>query len=369
MKVALLYLGRKGGGEIYSMSIAKSLQNRVETDVIISDYAENKGVWEREIQRLFSVPTYTNIRSFIKQSISGKAILRIKKYLESENPSILYYPMGSPWSPAINILHRKKIIITTIHDLRFHKGDLNLLNLIMRRIIIRQSDGIIFLTEYAEESFKSKKIFKYTCVIPHGIFDHYLRGIKHEYQTYPNRANIVFIGRIEPYKGLQYLLEAYRVIHRRIPHSKLIIAGAGSLKKYSKSMKGLDGIQVINRWLSDREIGEILRRADLLVLPYIEASQSGIIALGQAFGVPIMASRIGGISEQIIDGETGILVAPRDSKELSKRAVELLNCEEERINLSNKEKKYAEKELSWDKITEDLLKFFILVEEQSNLRR
>jgi glycosyltransferase involved in cell wall biosynthesis len=96
-----------------------------------------------------------------------------------------------------------------------------------------------------------------------------------------------------------------------LPGWKLIIAGHGAVPPSIIAARGGD-LQVQNRYISDEEASRLMHDATIVVLPYTSATQSGVAALAQAFGRPIIASAVGGLKEMVIHGKTGLLVPPGD---------------------------------------------------------
>lgn len=117
----------------------------------------------------------------------------------------------------------------------------------------------------------------------------------------PGGRMVLFVGRIRPYKGVDLLLEAWA--SRNFGGAELVIAGEGRIP----SAVALPSVRVINRWLSEREIEELIASAALVVLPYREASQSGIVPIAKALGVPVVATPVGGLPEQFINDVEGVL--------------------------------------------------------------
>ena len=103
-----------------------------------------------------------------------------------------------------------------------------------------------------------------------------------------------------------------------------------------------DNFIIHYEFISDEGRSELFRRASVVVLPYIEASQSHIISLAYRFGKPVVATRVGGLPAMVDDGKTGFLVAPRDVDGLSKAVVRLMENEEMRREL--RQKRYAKSE-------------------------
>jgi len=114
-------------------------------------------------------------------------------------------------------------------------------------------------------------------------------------------------------------------------------------------MKEKDKFCVINKYIPSREVGVIFEKASVVVLPYREASQSGVIPIAYAFGKPVVATRVGSIPEVVKDGKTGILVPPEDPDALAEAIIFLLKNEVKRKEMGKEAKNYGEEELSWDK--------------------
>jgi glycosyltransferase involved in cell wall biosynthesis len=136
---------------------------------------------------------------------------------------------------------------------------------------------------------------------------------------------VLFFGRIWPYKGLDYLIRAEPLITSRAPQAKIVIAGTGEdFERYRRLMVNPDNFIVINEYVSDEKRAELFRRASVVVLPYIEASQSFIISIAYRFGKPVVATTVGGLPEMVDDGRTGFLVPPRNIDALADAVVQLM---------------------------------------------
>ncbi len=144
-------------------------------------------------------------------------------------------------------------------------------------------------------------------VIPHGIYDHYPKlkkevarkalGIEDEFL-------ILFFGLLRPYKGVKYLIKAFESLPEEIvKRSQLLIVGETWEDKESvilaKNSKHSDRILIVNRYIPDDEIPLYFSAADVVVLPYTRASQSGVAHIAMAFGLPIIATKVGGLSESL----------------------------------------------------------------------
>ena len=107
---------------------------------------------------------------------------------------------------------------------------------------------------------------------------------------------------------------------------RFVIAGEGEdFQPYRRMINGSARFVVHNRFLSMAERDEIFRRASVVVLPYIDATQSGVVPLAYSYGKPVVATNTGALAESVIDGQTGRVVPPRDSAALGAAIIELLN--------------------------------------------
>jgi glycosyltransferase involved in cell wall biosynthesis len=144
-------------------------------------------------------------------------------------------------------------------------------------------------------------------IIPHGLYDQYQKidateararlGIKEDFV-------ILFFGLLRPYKGLKYLIQAFEDLPPDLlEQSHLLVAGEPwedqeSLDLLNRSQHK-DKITLVGRYVNDEEIGPIFSAASVLVLPYTRASQSGVAHIGMTFGLPIIASKVGGLAESL----------------------------------------------------------------------
>lgn len=141
----------------------------------------------------------------------------------------------------------------------------------------------------------------------------------------------------------------------------LVIAGSGQLSDLeNERLQALRGrpVSFVNRWLSDADMAGLVSSARFVVLPYRSATQSGVIPLASAFGIPAIASATGGLVEQVVEGETGWLFPPGDAAALSAllfRAYTMGEADYRRMSLSCR--RHAATKWSWDVLSRRLLGF------------
>jgi glycosyltransferase involved in cell wall biosynthesis len=128
---------------------------------------------------------------------------------------------------------------------------------------------------------------------------------------------ILFFGRICEYKGLGYLLSAVEMLERCSTPVKLVISGSGDLSPYRDRLSRLSSVEVHNNFVSAREAARLFAEADVLALPYIEASQSGVLMIAMTFGLPVVATGVGEIGETVSRTGMGLVVPPRHTVQLA----------------------------------------------------
>jgi len=205
-------------------------------------------------------------------------------------------------------------------------------------------------------------------VIPHGAFD-YLTRLPEEKPLPPELEGaegpvVLSFGLLRPYKGVEHLIEAFAQVARRNPDAELWIVGnprmdVEPLRRQAREAGGR--VRTVTRFVDDAEIPAIFRRADLVVLPYLDAEDSGVLYTGLAFGKALVLSAVGGFPEV---AETGAarLVPPGDTKALAKTLDDLLGDEAVRTELARAATAAAAGPYSWDetaRLTMDLYRELI----------
>jgi glycosyltransferase involved in cell wall biosynthesis len=158
-------------------------------------------------------------------------------------------------------------------------------------------------------------------------------------------AMILFFGRVEPHKGIEYLIRAQPLITSYIAQATIVIAGHGSgFAQCRRDVAGRSSIELYEGFVSNRLAAELFQRAAVVVLPYLSASTSGVLATAQLFGKPVVATNVGCLPEYIEDGVTGLLVPPADEKKLAEAIVRLLTDERLRHRMGESAALRANKE-------------------------
>ena len=182
------------------------------------------------------------------------------------------------------------------------------------RWFLRQNSGCVAMSEAVLRDMLSLTPDKPHILQPHPLYDHFgARISRTEAQQAlgldPGRRTLLFFGLIRDYKGLDLLIDALPLLG---PSYQLVIAGEsyGSFDKYAAQIAAsgcADRIKVFNRYIDDEEVPRFFSAADVCVLPYKSATQSGITAIALHFEVPVIATPVGGLAESIEKPGTGLM--------------------------------------------------------------
>ena len=186
----------------------------------------------------------------------------------------------------------------------------------LTKYFLQGSSGSVTLCEAVSKDLLALKPAAQYTVIQHPLYSHFgaKKGREEAEQKLglkPRKKNILFFGLIREYKGLDILLEAFRNLDDEY---QLIIAGEpyGSFDKYQKlidSMPGKDRIFKDLKYIKDSEVSDYFSAADVAVLPYRSATQSGISSVSYHFEVPMIVTDVGGLKETIGDRGTGLVAS------------------------------------------------------------
>ncbi|MGC2161198.1 MAG: glycosyltransferase family 4 protein [Silvibacterium sp.] len=283
------------------------------------------------------------LRQPLRQLWRNRWILR---QIRSFGPDVVHLQQGSMWFNVSLKFMRRFPVVLTVHDAEPHPGDKDSRKTpyFFWKLAFRRADEIIAHNQYVKETLQSKL----------GIPDQLLHVIPHiqigqatgtSTTVQDDGRTILFFGRIWPYKGLEYLIRAEPWITAQIPSAKIVIAGTGEdFNRYRQMMAHPERFIIFNRQIAEQEADQLFREASLVVLPYIESSQSGVIPVAYTYGKPVVATKVGGLPEMVADRVTGMLVPPRDEKKLAEAIVTLLADDDLRQKMGRAAKEFIERE-------------------------
>lgn len=188
--------------------------------------------------------------------------------------------------------------------------------------------------------------------IPNAIDINSFNGNNHN-----DNLNIVFIGRLETWKGVHIFIEAAGMILKERDDVTFTVVGDGSLRNYVEDNSYTGRINVLG-CVPHNQIPNILSNASVLALPSYMEGLPTVCLEALASEVPVVASDVGGTSEIVIDKETGFLVPPGNCKIFVKRIMNLLDDENTRRKMGRNGRRLIEKYYTWDNVVEKTEKIY-----------
>jgi len=314
---------------VAQLSAALAKQFELEVTVLLPEAADTRCFSKQTKLHFVKIPDKLSLMNLAKVA-SGATFFSLYAAIKATKPDIIHINSSHPLLiMMLPLLSRKFKIVATVHDAVPHPGtDKNLRKHLERRAAIRNA-RIIFVhrekirSQLIEHNAFLKKVN--ILITPHGDYNLFSTF---ETDAIPEPATLLFFGRISRYKGLEYLIDAVSLIRDRHPDLRVIIAGGGDPGKRVSAAFNDTVYEVHNRFIDDTEIADFFTRSTIVVLPYIEASESGVIQIAKVFKKPVVSTRVGGIPEAVMEGKTGLLVDPEDPAALAEALDSLLSDED-----------------------------------------
>jgi glycosyltransferase involved in cell wall biosynthesis len=258
-------------------------------------------------------------------------------------------------------------VIYTAHDVVPHEHDTSENRTAFHRIYQRVDKLIVHSERIKKEiielfSVDKDKIY----VIPHGSYDFFFNRQNFSKETARQLLDIplekrviLFFGLIRRYKGLEYLVDAFEEVKKSAGNIMLLIAGQvcdgdpEAFRHYSNLMGQLacrDDVMCINEYIPLKEVEQYFSAADVVVLPYVQASQSGVLLLAYAAGRPVIVTDTGGLSEVVESGRSGYIIPPKDVQALVRALTEIVQEPALLEKMGAHAKHLAETTYSWSRI-------------------
>lgn len=222
--------------------------------------------------------------------------------------------------------------VVTVHDPVPHMGEkmgrydkLEPLNFALQKRadwIIVHGQGVKDQLMEANPSLDPDRI----SVVLLGAWQYLLTWKRPEYQERPK--SVLFFGRINAYKGLGVLLDAWQHVKAASPEARLVVAGTGyDLPNHRDRILADPTCELLDRVLPTPEVSRLFAEASIVVMPYVEGTQSGPLSVSVAFGKPVVVTNVGGLPEMVDENRSGFIVPPRDPEALADAIVRLLEDE------------------------------------------
>ncbi len=237
----------------------------------------------------------------------------------------------------------------------------------LTKLAFGQVDYFVVMSKTVEEDLKKFNQGKPYKLIQHPVYNIFgdkvskeeaKEFIFKEYSIDVRKENVIlFFGFIRRYKGLNFLIEAMLEILKKV-NLKLLVVGEfyEDEIKYTEQIKNLkleESVRVVSDFVPDSNVKYFFSACDVVVLPYADATQSGIIQIAYHYDKPVIATNVGGLSEVVRNNETGFIIEPKNPVAISDAVIKFYdeNLEEKFSNNAKEEKK----KFSWEEFTSGIL--------------
>ena len=365
MKVLLWCWGRRGGGPAIAVELASALAKIDGLSVHLSmsrqaEIAERAGDLGLPIHW---VDTYAGLTSAARATLRVPAeARRLAEYAKASKIDVIHSIMIHPWTWAVvpRLANTPLQYVATVHDAAPHPGDRELFYHWRLKRELDRTTGVVTLSRHVADEISRRYDVPASklLVVPHGPIGPAARSVvprRHPRGSRPFR--LLVLGRLRTYKGLPLALDAYSRLLKTHPTVELTIAGSGDVEPLRAQMSEL-GVRLENRWLSDDDLADAMAHADLALLSYTEASQSGVAPMVYAAGLPVLATTVGGLREQVEDGLTGWLVDPPEAETVAAALRRVVDDAESYDRCAGSLAAFLAERLSWDVTAAQLAKFY-----------
>jgi glycosyltransferase involved in cell wall biosynthesis len=258
---------------------------------------------------------------------------------------------------------RRPPIVLAVHDPKPHSGERNWRKMLARRLVYPRTDRFVLYNAALRADFAAThRISPDAIEVTHlGVYDVFPQWPSPVERTVPT---VLFFGRLSTYKGLDVFYEAASRIAERVNGVRFVVAGRpveGYMPPPAPALRNGSVIEVIDTYLSNTDAAALFRSAAVVVCPYRDATQSGVVLSAFAFGVPVVATTAGGLPEYVVPHRTGLLIPPDNANALADAVVRVLQEPGLATTLRHGIREAAGNELHWKRTVDALLSVYTSV--------
>lgn len=318
----------------------------------------------KQIKEFAPFEEYIDIgKSYIVKHPEGLSLKKITvdfkvfRLVKKIDPDIILTDAANICMLLPRILLKNKVI-SFVHDPFPHSGEDSFSRVLANKLLVKYSKRYVLFNKAQKREF----IDRY-CVDSSHVFCSHLSSYEYlnVYDNLPIEKkkgviNILFYGRISPYKGIEYLLKGIRAFYESgYDGIEVTVAGRGVFNFDISEYEKLPYVHVKNTFIDSPILVKMIKESDAVICPYTDATQSGVVMTAFAFGKPVIATKVGGLPEMLENGELGILIPPKNEKAIKDTLIEIRNNTTLLDGYSNKiHKTYELGDKSWDHAVEIL---------------
>ena len=327
MRILVWQWGRFGAGPRVAADFAGLFNTLPGTDAALSLSAHAEILAGPHRPRCeLPVPTYDSIAGYAGRVLRAPLFVPwLARRIAVLQPSVALCAMPGPLDLAMHAALRRVGVPYAVvaHDADLHPGDGYPLQMTLQRRLLRRADAIVVLSDHVRARLDALGLTAGKQVLKTSLPPHALDTPPPSPRAHGGKLRLLCFGRLLPYKGLDLLADALALLLPR-PDIEIRVVGAGPESAPLAALRGLPGVSVENRWVPEDEVGTLIAWSDAVVLTHREASQSGVAAAALAAGRWIVATRVGGLTEQLVD-QPAALLCEVDARAIAETLLRLLD--------------------------------------------
>ena len=359
----------KGGISHYTSLLCRALRQKHEVIMVSYKMQYPKFLFKKE-QKDYSNKSFQvdDTKYWIHTANPINLFLAARRIRKLRPDAVIlqwWHPYFAPCYRILAALLGKIPLLITCHNVFPHERFP--LDRFLTRMVLKRADGYIVQSHLDEKDLLTVKPDANYVVTPHPTYNAFkmknmsraeareLLAVGHD------SPMLLFFGFVREYKGLKYLLDALPEVKKRIPDISLWVVGDFGddkdvyLEQIEKNRIG-DNIRLVEGYVPDQEVEKYFAAADLVVLPYVSATQSGIVQIAYGFDKPEVVTDVSGLPDVVRHKETGYVVPSGNAQEIAKAVISFYQEDRETDWESNIRKQAAE--FSWETMVERMEKCF-----------
>ena len=361
-----MHWGRSGGGPQFTFDLATALvESGIDVAVSFNAEAEIAHLFERDFPVAVPVRTFRGKVGVVLRAYrllcNG---LRLRRAIRRLSTTVVICAMESVYqSLSVPLaVPRSSRYVVVLHDAEQHEGDENILHRIGRCLEVNRADaGIVLSPSVARKiregiRWSSKPLLETVLASSLGGGET-VREIESLRET--KLVTVGFFGRLLPYKGLNLLLEAAALVKSQGLPVRFVVYGSGPELRLEDGRGGRQA-EWHGAWVAEEDVATVLRTFDILALPYLEASQSGVLSHAMALGIPSVATPVGGVRDHIEMTGAGVLAEETSSASFAEALTRLVMVPGLYSSCSANALAAARDSCSWSRVALDICAFLSL---------
>lgn len=358
MRIAIVALFCPNGGMLhYASQLSNALSRLAEVHVFTPSKPELETYFDSTVQ-LHSLSPITfpgaPLRSYGAQ-LNPWIHARNARCIRAVQPDVVCFVTAHPANALLVPFLGPIKVCFTHHDPSGHPGEsMRFRDWLIARMLPLSHRIVVHGEALRDELLAQQVSPERIAVIPHGDYGF----LKRHGADVPEEDMILFFGRLSEYKGIEVLCRAERLLAERLDGYRVLIAGEGDASRYLPEVGSSGRVEIVNRFLPDDEVAQLFQRARVVVLPYTQASQSGVLAIALAFGKPVVVTAVGGLPEAVQHGKAGLIIPPNDPVALAGAIEALWRDPDLRKQLGEGGLEIVERTIGWPIVAKQYLACF-----------